>query len=65
MDLNRANSWQLFGYFLAFFIFSFVVYLLLQFFNKLPLGWDYFNIVSILAVLIYLGRGIKYWTDGF
>ena len=63
MVFKNLNFWQVFGYFVMFFLFVSILYSILSFFDKLPNGWDYFSVVVLVALVVYVGRGIKYWTS--
>lgn len=47
------------GYLFSYFVFSTILYYLLNFFNKLPNTWTYFHIIGLTFCIVLAGEMIK------
>jgi len=65
MDEKEKNSnlGRYIGYILMFFIFTTILYFLLTILEKLPASWNYFNILLIVLMIVFIGKIIKYWLN--
>jgi hypothetical protein len=51
------------GYLLMLLVFSIILYFVLSFFDKIPESWGYFHILIISVLIIFIGKGIRYWLE--
>lgn len=47
------------GFLFSYFLSSTVLFLVLNMANKLPEGWNYFHLASIVLLIVLLGKGIQ------
>tara|TARA_Y100000310_G_scaffold345815_1_gene470407 strand:- start:22361 stop:22564 length:204 start_codon:yes stop_codon:yes gene_type:complete len=57
---NLVNQiYRRLGYVFGYFLFTTILYLILNFLNKVPKEWSYFNIMGITLLIIFLGWSIN------
>ena len=52
------------GYLLSYFLFATILFFALGFLNKLPEGWTYFHIMTIVAAIAAAGYVVKRYLYG-
>lgn len=61
--LDKKNQLQkigrLFGFCFSFFLFSTILFFILNYFNKIPQTWSYFHILGLTLGLIVFSRLLK------
>ena len=55
----EEKTGRIFGYVLAYFIFTTLLYFVLTFLKKIPESWTYFHIMAITLLIVGIGSLIK------
>ncbi len=64
MEFKKENHFGVYaGYTIIFFIFTTILYFLLKILGKLPMRWNYLNILLVAIFIILIGKSIKYWLE--
>ena len=58
-NLQRNKFAEKLGFIFAYFFFTTTLYLILSFFNKIPVSWNYLHVMTITLIITLVGVVIK------